>query len=64
MRVEVDHVKCASAGVCVKECPAFFRFQEGSKKPVVLLEEIPPSLQRKCYEVVQMCPYGAIRIIV
>ena len=32
MKIEVDQNKCGTIGICVKECPEVFRFQEGSKK--------------------------------
>ncbi len=60
MKVEVDQKKCDTTGVCVKECPEVFRFQEGSKKATVISEAIPLGLQEKCIEVAKMCPNNAI----
>lgn len=60
MKVEVDQMKCDTTGICVKECPQVFRFQEGSKRATVMLDEIPPKLEQKCREVANMCPTNAI----
>jgi len=62
MKVEVDQTKCGTIGICVKECPEIFRFQEGSKKAVALVEEVPPQWQAKCREAARKCPNGAILI--
>jgi ferredoxin len=62
VRVTVDQTKCATIGICVKELPQVFRFQEGSKKATVLLDEIPPALQQKCRQVARECPNNAIVI--
>ncbi len=62
MKVEVDQRKCDTTGICVKECPDVFRFQEGSKKASVIFDVIPLGLQQKCREVAKMCPNNAIVI--
>lgn len=63
MKVEVDPLKCEIAGICVKECPEVFRFQEGNKKAVAIPGDVPPSLEAKCREVAERCPAKAIRIM-
>jgi ferredoxin len=60
MKVKVDQMKCDTSGICVKECPQVFRFQEGSKRATVVPDEIPPELEQKCREVATMCPTNAI----
>ena len=62
MKVEVDQMKCGTVGLCVKECPEVFRFQEGSKKATVILGVIPPALQKKCRDAARKCPNAAITI--
>jgi ferredoxin len=62
MKIEVDQVKCDMTGICVKECPQVFRFQEGSKKAAVVLDEIPLELEQKCRDVAGLCPSDAIII--
>jgi ferredoxin len=62
MKIEVDQMKCDTSGICVKECPQVFRFQEGSKRATVILDEIPTELEEKCREVAKMCPTDAITI--
>jgi ferredoxin len=62
MKVIVDQMKCSTIGVCVKELPQVFRFQAGSKKAEVILDEIPPALQQQCRQVSKKCPSGAIQI--
>ena len=62
MKAEVDQFKCETVGICVKICPDVFRFQEGSKKATVIMDEIPPRLQKKCREAARACPNMAITI--
>jgi ferredoxin len=62
MKVEVDQKKCMTAGICVKECPEVFRFQEGSKRATGMLDEIPQRLRAKCREAARKCPNDAITI--
>ena len=62
MKVEVDQRKCQTAGICVKECPDVFRFQEGSKRATVILEKIPARLEQMCRNAAKKCPNKAISI--
>ena len=62
MKVEVDQIKCRTAGICVMECNEVFRFQEGSKRATTMLKEIPSRLQQKCRDVARKCPNRAIII--
>lgn len=62
MKVEVDQLKCMTIEVCVKELPEVFRFQEGSKKAMVLMDPIPSALEQQCRRVARMCPNEAIII--
>jgi len=63
MRVQVDQLKCTTAGLCVKRCPEIFRFQEGSKRATAFSGEIPSKLEEKVLAAVNACPNGAIVII-
>jgi len=62
MKVEVDQSKCGTIGICVKECPEVFRFQEGSKKATVIVDEVPVQWQQKCRQAARQCPNEAIII--
>jgi ferredoxin len=62
MQIEVDQIKCRTVGSCVMECPEVFRFQEGSKKATVILENIPAALRKKCRNAARKCPNEAIII--
>jgi len=62
MKIEVEQMKCQTAGMCVKICPDVFRFQEGSKRAAIILEPIPPSLEQKCRDAARKCPNKAISI--
>ena len=62
MKVEVDQMKCRTAGMCVKECPEVFRFQEGSKRAMVIMDPIPANLEQKCQDAARKCPHNAIII--
>lgn len=60
MKIRVDQLKCDISGICVMECPELFRFQEGSKKAIALLEEVPLSLEATCVRIAGRCPSQAI----
>ncbi len=62
MKVQVDQLTCRTVGICVMECPEVFRFQEGSKRATVILDEIPKRLWETCREVARKCPNDAISI--
>jgi ferredoxin len=62
MKVEVDQMRCDTSGICVMECPDVFRFQEGSKRATVIVDEIPPELEQTCRDVAAKCPTNAIII--
>ena len=62
MKVFVDQLKCRTVGLCVKECPNVFRFQEGSKRAAVRLESIPRSMEACCRRAARLCPNEAITI--
>jgi ferredoxin len=62
VKAEVDQRKCRTAGACVKICPEVFRFQEGRKRAMVMVDEIPPDLEKKCLLAAQECPQNAVII--
>ena len=62
MKARVNQMRCETVGICVKECPQVFRFQPGSKRATVIVDEIPPALEPKCREVAARCPSKAIFI--
>jgi ferredoxin len=62
MRVVVDQRKCDTTGICVKECPQIFRFQEGSKKATTIPNRIPKGYEKACWKIAKLCPSGAILI--
>ena len=62
MRVRVDEMKCRTAGICVKLCPEVFRFQEGSKRAAVMVDDIPSKFWDACRKAADQCPNGAITI--
>lgn len=62
MKASVHQMMCGGVGLCVKRCPEVFRFQEGSKKATVTVEEIPQSLWEKCRKAAAECPNNAIVI--
>lgn len=60
MKVRVDQSMCDTSGVCVKEHPNFFRFQEGSKKAEPLITDIPTALEETFVRIADSCPKSAI----
>ena len=63
MRVSVIQNKCGTVGVCVKTCPDIFRFQEGSKKATVIVDKVPPQLEKRCLKAADLCPNKAIVVL-
>jgi ferredoxin len=62
MKASVDQKLCGTVGMCVKTAPEIFRFQEGSKKARVVMEEIPLELEAKCRRAAAACPNRAVVI--
>lgn len=62
MKAVVNPLKCDTSGICVMQCPEIFRFQEGSKKATVLVDQIPPALEETCIRIALHCPTGAIKL--
>ncbi len=62
MKVSVDQLKCDTSGICVMEAPYLFRFQEGSKKAMALVDEVPPEREQTVIRIAGRCPTGAIII--
>lgn len=62
MKVCVDQTKCETAGKCVQICPEVFQFQEGSKKAVAVMPDVPAALEGACRDAALLCPVGAICI--
>ncbi len=62
LKVEVDQNKCATVGICVKELPEIFGFQQGSKKAQSKVDIVPAHLETKCLAVAKKCPNGAIQV--
>jgi ferredoxin len=63
MRAIVIQNKCGSVGMCVKTCPYIFRFQEGSKKATVIVDEVPPQMEEMCLKAADLCPNKAIVVL-
>ncbi len=63
LRLAVDQNRCQSMGICVRECPEVFRFQAGNKRATVVADPIPPTLRRRCLDIVERCPVRAIVIV-
>ena len=62
MQVIVDQTRCETAGICVKQCPAVFAFEPGSKKARAVEGEIPKDCEAAVLQIALACPAGAIRI--
>ncbi len=60
MKVGVNQKLCNTAGICVQLCPEVFRFQEGSKRAKVIVDEVPPQLEGKVAQAINQCPAKAI----
>ncbi len=62
MKVGVNQNTCNGAGICVQHVPDVFRFQEGSGKAKVIVEEVPRRLERASREAATKCPANAVLI--
>lgn len=62
MKVCVDQNRCRTYGRCVEICPEVFRFEQGSKKAVAIIYEVPKHLQSRCREAAVSCEACAILI--
>jgi ferredoxin len=61
MRVEADRSRCEGHGMCEDACPEVFRLDDDAVVEL-LMETIPPELQRKAEDAVRLCPVAALRI--
>lgn len=60
MKARVAQSKCDTSGICVAECPAVFRFQQGSQKAEAITEEVTPSLEEICADIAARCSRDVI----
>ena len=62
MELYIDQNRRESNGKCIREYPQLFRFQEGTKKAVVINPNLPERYWRKYTQIAGICPVRAIRI--
>jgi ferredoxin len=62
VKVTVDYDLCASTGSCVQICPAVFEIRSDGYL-YLLMEEIPPELEKSAKEAEELCPTGAIELV-
>ena len=62
MKVTVDYDLCASTGSCVQTCPEVFEIRSDGYL-YLLMEEIPPELEKSAREAEELCPTGAIELV-
>lgn len=57
----VEPRRCGALGLCVRDVPELFRFQEGSKRAAARFETVAAYLLRRARAAAAACPYRAIR---
>ena len=62
MKVTVDYDLCASTGSCVQTCPEVFEIRSDGYL-YLLMEQIPPELEKSAREAEELCPTGAIELV-
>lgn len=62
MKIGVNQNLCNGAGICVQTAPDVFRFREGSGKARVIVEVVPPRLERQSREAASKCPTNAVLV--
>ena len=62
MRVDVIHSVCQGHARCQERCPEVFGTDEVEGKCVILMHEVPPSLEASARLAVKNCPEGALVI--
>jgi ferredoxin len=62
VKVTVDYDVCASTGTCVQECPEVFEIRPDGFL-YLLMEEIPPELEKQAKNAEDLCPTGAITLV-
>ncbi len=61
MRISVDSAACSGHGVCYDIAPRLLDADEQGRG-VVLIEEVPESLERDARTAAASCPEGAVRV--
>ena len=61
MKVHVDPNVCAGFGVCLGLCPEVFEMHDDGYA-IVVVDEIPPTLEESVRQAVNQCPARAISL--
>jgi ferredoxin len=63
VKVTVDYDVCVSSGTCVHECPEVFEIRSDGFLYLLIEDEIPKELEEKAKQAWDLCPTGAIDLI-
>jgi ferredoxin len=63
MKISADRDSCQGHARCQDCCPGVFGTDDFLGKVVILLDEVPESLQQSAALAVRNCPEGALTIV-
>lgn len=61
LRAVVDRAACCGYALCVEICPEVYRLNENSIAEI-LLDPVPPALEKKVRQAVAECPQSALSV--
>ncbi len=61
MQIDVDYDRCEGHGMCEEAAPSIFRLDDEGEL-ILLLETVPPELERQANEAVRVCPVAALSV--
>lgn len=61
MRIIVDPDRCEGQAVCVGLAPKVFALDDDDEVVRILLDEVPPELEKRARKAVEKCPMAALR---
>lgn len=61
MKIIVDPDRCEGQAVCVGLAPAVFALEDDDEVVRVLVDEVPPELEKRARKAVEKCPMAALR---
>lgn len=61
MRIVVDPDRCEGQAVCVGLAPKVFALDDDDEVVRILVDEVPPELEKRARKAVEKCPMAALR---
>jgi len=61
MKIIVDPDRCEGQAVCVGLAPKVFALDDDDEVVRILVDEVPPELEKRARKAVEKCPMAALR---